>query len=97
MISVTDGGEEQPADQPRPYAKAYGWDQLPASQLVQFRVTDGVAGSGSLYAKPSGFTMTGLYYNKALASQIGMTQPPASVDDLTTLLGKAKAGRAARR
>jgi len=59
--------------------------------LVQFRVSaDNVAGSGSLYAKPSGFTMTGLYYNKALAQQIGMTQPPASVDDLTTLLGKAK-------
>ena len=51
-----------------------------------------MAGSGSLYAKPSGFTMTGLYYNKELASQIGMTTPPASVDDLTTLLGKAKAG-----
>ena len=72
------------------YSAAYGWDKLPASQLTQFRVADGVAGSGSLYAKPSGFTMTGLYYNKALAEKIGMTTPPASVDELTTLFGKAK-------
>jgi multiple sugar transport system substrate-binding protein/raffinose/stachyose/melibiose transport system substrate-binding protein len=91
LISVTDAVKNGLVTNLDPYAKAYGWDQLPASQLVQFRVSaDNVAGSGSLYAKPSGFTMTGLYYNKALAQQIGMTQPPASVDDLTTLLGKAK-------
>src|SRR6478752_6356525 len=91
LISVTDAVKNNLVTNLDPYAKAYGWDQLPASQLVQFEVSaDGVAGSGPLYAKPSGFTMTGLYYNKALAQQIGMTQPPASVDDLTTLLGKAK-------
>jgi multiple sugar transport system substrate-binding protein/raffinose/stachyose/melibiose transport system substrate-binding protein len=91
IISVTDAVKNGLVTNLDPYAQAYGWDQLPASQLVQFRVDDdNVAGSGSLYAKPSGFTMTGLYYNKALAQQIGMTEPPASVDELTTLLGKAK-------
>lgn len=74
-----------------PYAAAYGWDKLPASQLAQFRAENGVAGSGSLYAKPSGFTMTGLYYDKANAAKIGMTQPPASVAELTGLMAKAKA------
>lgn len=91
LISVTDSVKNGLVTNLDPYATAYGWDELPASQLVQYRVSDdGVAGSGSLYAKPSGFTMTGLYYNKDLAQQIGMTQPPASVDELTTLLGKAK-------
>ncbi len=91
LISVTDAVKNNLVTNLDPYAAAYGWDELPASQLVQFRVSaDGVAGSGSLYAKPSGFTMTGVYYNKALAQQIGMTQPPATVDDFTALLGKAK-------
>ena len=92
VISVTDGVKNNLLTNLDAYQKAYGWDQLPASQLVQYRVTDGVAGSGSLYAKPSGFTMTGLYYNKDLASQFGMTTPPASIDELTTLFGKIKAG-----
>jgi multiple sugar transport system substrate-binding protein/raffinose/stachyose/melibiose transport system substrate-binding protein len=92
VISVTDGVKNNLLTNLDAYDKAYNWDQLPASQLVQYRVTDGVAGSGSLYAKPSGFTMTGLYYNKQLASQFGMTTPPASIDDLTTLFGKIKAG-----
>jgi len=91
LISVTDAVKNSLVADLDPYAQAYGWDKLPASQLVQFRVSaDGVAGSGPLYAKPSGFTMTGLYYNKALATQIGMSEPPATVDDLTALLGKAK-------
>jgi multiple sugar transport system substrate-binding protein/raffinose/stachyose/melibiose transport system substrate-binding protein len=64
---------------------------MPTSQLAQFRAEDGVAGSGSLYAKATGFTMTGLYYNKKLAQQVGMTTPPASVAELTDLMTKAKA------
>jgi raffinose/stachyose/melibiose transport system substrate-binding protein len=91
VISVTDGVKNGLLTNLDAYSTAYGWDKLPASQLTQYRVTDGVAGSGSLYAKPSGFTIVGLYYNKALADQIGMTTPPASVDELTTLMGKAKA------
>ena len=90
VISVSDGVKNGLLTNLDAYSAAYGWDKLPASQLTQFRVADGVAGSGSLYAKPSGFTMTGLYYNKALAEKIGMTTPPASVDELTTLFGKAK-------
>jgi multiple sugar transport system substrate-binding protein/raffinose/stachyose/melibiose transport system substrate-binding protein len=90
VISVASGVKNNLLSNLDAYATAYGWDKLPPAQLSQFRAQNGVAGSGSLYAKPSGFTMTGLYYNKALATQIGMTTPPASVDELTALMAKAK-------
>lgn len=75
-----------------PYAKAYGWDKLPAGQLSQFQVNDqGVRGAGSQYTLASGFTVTGLYYNKKLARKIGMTTPPATIAELDAALAKAKA------
>lgn len=74
------------------YAKTYGWDKLPEGQLSQYRVSaDGVRGSGTQYTLASGFTVTGLYYNKKLAQQIGMAAPPATVADLEAALAKAKA------
>lgn len=89
VISITSGTKNNLLTNLDAYSKAYGWDDM-SSQLTQFEATDGVAGSGSLYAKPSGFTMTGLYYNKDLAKQVGMTEPPASVEELEGLMGKAK-------
>ena len=91
VISVTAGTKNSLLTNLDAYATAYAWDKLPPSQLAQFRAKEGVAGSGSLYAKASGFTMTGLYYNKKLVQQIGMTAPPASVEELTGLMTKAKA------
>src|SRR6476659_4374428 len=50
LISITDAVKNGLVTNLDPYAKAYGWDQLPPSQLVQFEVSaDGVAGSGPLY------------------------------------------------
>lgn len=91
VISVTDGTKNGLLTNLDPYAAAYGWTNLPPSQLAQYREYNNVSGSGSLYAKPTGFTMTGLYYNKKLATQIGMTAPPKSITALTTLMAKAKA------
>ena len=91
VISVASGVKNGLLTDLDPYAKAYGWDKLPPGQLSQFRAENGVAGSGALYAKPSGFTMTGLYYNKKLANQLGMTTPPTSIEELTALFAKAKA------
>jgi raffinose/stachyose/melibiose transport system substrate-binding protein len=91
VISVTAGVKDGLLSNLDAYATAYGWDKLPESQLSQYRAANNVAGSGSLYAKPTGFTMTGLYYNKQLATQVGMTTPPASVADLTAMFEKAKA------
>lgn len=75
-----------------PYAKAFGWDQWPESQLAQMRVAeDGSRGSGPLYAQGLNFSLTGVFYNKDLAAKIGMTQPPTTLDELDSALAKAKA------
>ncbi|MFC7273119.1 ABC transporter substrate-binding protein [Paractinoplanes rhizophilus] len=73
------------------YAQAYGWDKWPASQLEQMRVgSNGQRGDGPLFAQGLNFSMTGVFYNKKLAAQIGMTEPPATLADLDALLQKAK-------
>ncbi|MCJ0894059.1 ABC transporter substrate-binding protein [Rhodococcus sp. ARC_M5] len=75
-----------------PWAEAYGWNDLPAGQLAMYRVDEnGVRGSGQQYTMASGFTVTGLYYNKALAREIGMTEPPSTLAEFETALASAKA------
>src|SRR3954453_3561361 len=75
-----------------PYVTAFGWDKFPAAQLAQNRVgADGTRGSGSLYAAGLNYSLTGVFYNKQLAQQIGMTQPPTTVAEFEDLLSKAKA------
>lgn len=74
------------------YATAYGWDKWPVPQLNQNRVgADGTRGSGSLYAMGINYSLTGIFYNKKLATQIGMTAAPKTVAELEDLLAKAKA------
>ncbi len=48
-------------------------------------------GSGPLYAMGLNFSMTGVFYNKKLAEQVGMTSAPATVPELDAVLPKAKA------
>jgi len=73
------------------YVTTFGWDKWPASLLVQNRVSaDGIRGSGSLYAAGLNYSMTGVFYNKKLAAQIGMTKAPATVAEFEDLLAKAK-------
>lgn len=74
------------------YAHAYGWDQYPSGLLNQMRVSSqGIRGSGSLYALGIGYDITGVFYNKALAAKIGMTQPPQTIAQLESVLAEAKA------
>ncbi|HET7026089.1 MAG TPA: hypothetical protein VFI28_00200 [Candidatus Limnocylindrales bacterium] len=74
-----------------PYATAFGWDKWPVPQLAQNRVaSDGTRGSGSLFAMGLNYSLTGVFYNKKLAAQIGMTEPPKTLDELEQLLAKAK-------
>ena len=74
-----------------PYFAAYGWDQWSQSLLDQMRVgQDGIRGHVSLYALGLGYNITGVFYNKQLASQIGMTAAPATVAEFETLLATAK-------
>jgi raffinose/stachyose/melibiose transport system substrate-binding protein len=73
------------------YAAAFGWDQWPVPQLNQNRVAeDGTRGSGSLYAMGLNYSLTGIFYNKEQAAQIGMTEPPKTVAEFEALLAKAK-------
>lgn len=73
------------------YASSMGWDQWPASQLVQLRVDDdGARGEGPLYGMGLGFSMTGVFYNKDLAAQIGVTEPPTTLAELDDMMAKAK-------
>jgi raffinose/stachyose/melibiose transport system substrate-binding protein len=74
------------------YAKSFGWDKWPVPQLNQNRVAaDGTRGSGSLYAMGLNYSLTGIFYNKKLAAQIGMARPPKTVAEFEALLAKAKA------
>ena len=76
------------------YVTAFGWDKWPAAQLAQNRVgSDGTRGSGSLYAAGLNYSLTGVFYNKKLATQIGMTQPPKTVAEFEDLLAKAKTAK----
>jgi raffinose/stachyose/melibiose transport system substrate-binding protein len=74
------------------YAKAFGWDKWPASQLEQLRLGPGgrPRGEGALQAMGLNFSVTGVFYNKTLAERIGMTSPPASLAEFDDLLAKAK-------
>jgi raffinose/stachyose/melibiose transport system substrate-binding protein len=74
------------------YAKAFGWDKWPPSQLQQMRLGPGgkPRGEGSLYAMGLNFSMTGVYYNKKLAAKIGMTSPPSTLAELDDAMAKAK-------
>lgn len=73
------------------YAEAFGWNDWPVPQLNQNRVAeDGSRGSGSLYAMGLNYSLTGIFYNKALAEQIGMTEPPQTLAEFEALLAQAK-------
>jgi raffinose/stachyose/melibiose transport system substrate-binding protein len=73
------------------YATEFGWDEWPVPQLNQNRVSeDGIRGSGSLYAMGLNYSLTGIYYNKELAAQIGMTEPPKTLAEFDSVLAKAK-------
>ncbi|WP_209021953.1 extracellular solute-binding protein [Nocardioides sp. 503] len=75
-----------------PYYDAYGWDEFPASQLEQLRVSDeGTRGTGPLYALGVGYSVTGVYYNKEIAAEIGMDAPPATIEELEGAMADAKA------
>ncbi len=75
-----------------PYAEAFGWDTWPQSMLAQISVDEsGKRGSGSLFGLGLGYSVTGVFYNKELAGQIGMTAPPETLAELDAHLAAAKA------
>ena len=88
MVSLVKDGLLKNLDE---YVTAFGWDKFPPAQLAQNRVgSDGTRGSGSLYAAGLNYSLTGVFYNKKLAQQIGMSAPPKTVAEFEDLLAKAK-------
>ncbi|SFD26713.1 ABC transporter substrate-binding protein [Streptomyces aidingensis] len=74
-----------------PYADAYGWDRFPPTQLAPLRVSEsGQRGEGSLYGYGINHSVTGVYFNKELARQIGMNEPPATMGEFEELLQAAR-------
>jgi ABC-type glycerol-3-phosphate transport system substrate-binding protein len=74
-----------------PYYAAYGWDTWSQSLLDQMRVSaEGTRGSGPLYGLGLGYNVTGVFYNKAQAAEIGMTTPPTTIAEFEALLAAAK-------
>ncbi len=74
------------------YATVFGWNDWPVPQINQNRLdANYVRGSGTLYAMGLNYSMTGVFYNKTLAAQIGMTEPPKTVAEFEALLAAAKA------
>jgi raffinose/stachyose/melibiose transport system substrate-binding protein len=75
------------------YYKIFGWDKFPASDLEQLRVAPSgrPQGVGPIWAMGINYSMTGVFYNKALAAKIGMKSPPATLAQLDADMAKAKA------
>jgi raffinose/stachyose/melibiose transport system substrate-binding protein len=74
------------------YATAFGWNDWPVPQINQNRLdANWIRGSGTLYAMGLNYSMTGIFYNKKLAAQIGMTAAPKTVAEFDALLAAAKA------
>lgn len=88
MVSFAEQGLLKNLDE---YAEAFGWNDWPVPQLNQNRVAeDGTRGSGALYAMGLNYSLTGIFYNKELAAQIGMIEPPATLAEFEELLAAAK-------
>jgi raffinose/stachyose/melibiose transport system substrate-binding protein len=75
------------------YYKIFGWNKFPASDLEQLRVAPSgrPQGVGPVWAMGINYSMTGVFYNKALAAKIGMKSPPATLAQLDADMAKAKA------
>lgn len=72
------------------YAEEYDWDDWPVPLHFARLDSDGIRGSGTLYAMGLNYQLTGIFYNKELAAQIGMTEPPKTLAEFDALLAAAK-------
>jgi len=75
-----------------PYSQLYGWaDKFPASELAQLQLSDNgsVHGEGRQLGIPGGASFVGVFYNKAMLTQAGLTVP-TTLDEFTAALQTAK-------
>lgn len=72
------------------YYNEYHWNKFPSSDWAQNRTNGSELGVGHVYAWGLNQQVTGIYYNKALAKQIGMTSTPKTLAQLEGYFAKAK-------
>lgn len=80
-----------------PYAEKYGWaDEFPESALTVNKFSaDGTSlGTGNLVALSQAVEYAGVFYNKELLAEIGITDP-TTLDDRTTFLDSLDKAKAA--
>ncbi|MFI6935383.1 ABC transporter substrate-binding protein [Streptomyces sp. NPDC050287] len=74
------------------YGKAYGWaEKFPGLDQITLTPDGKTVGTGDLYGVGAGLSFEGVYYNKAKARKLGLTVPPATLEELEALFAKAKA------
>ena len=74
------------------YGKAYGWaEKFPGLDQITLTPDGKTVGTGDLYGVGAGLSFEGVYYNKAKATELGLTTPPATLAELEALFAKAKA------
>lgn len=74
------------------FESSLGWDERFATSSLDVLRTDEEAknfATGSLYAVPGGLSVTGVYYNKELAAELGIEVPVTSLDDFEAALATA--------
>jgi raffinose/stachyose/melibiose transport system substrate-binding protein len=89
MRTLIPEGHLLPLDE---YESSMGWDEkFTASSLDVLRTDDEARhfATGSLYAVPAGLSMTGVYYNRELATELGIELPLASLDDFEAAMATA--------
>ena len=74
------------------YESSMGWaDKFTASSLDVLRTDESAQrfATGSLYAVPAGLSITGVFYNKELAAELGIELPLAGLDDFEAAMASA--------
>lgn len=75
------------------HSEAYGWNErFPEISLTQLTSEPNgkTYGSGNLYGVPAGLSLTGVFYNKTLAAEAGITEPPTTLEEFEAQLQQAK-------
>ncbi|PAZ10916.1 hypothetical protein CLM62_38345 [Streptomyces sp. SA15] len=74
------------------YGKAYGWaEKFPGLDQITLTPDGKTVGTGDLYGVGAGLSFEGVYYNKAKAQKLGLTVPPATLEELEAMFAEAKA------
>lgn len=90
MRSIVPAGLVQPLEE---YAELYGWKDIVSPSLLGMLTSNETAteyGVGSLYAIPGAVQLVGVFYNKELVEDAGITALPATLSEFEDHLDMVK-------